>query len=155
MKAIITLCIILIGCTQPDGLSVDTNCTDQEVQSIHSAVQKINEIDGVSIDVVSMRTADYNEGDKPNDGYDFIYCKHFESDTDVDQYGGLASTNDITIYSYKIDDEQFEKFVMHELGHYAGAGHVQGEENIMHWIIKKNGIIQYSDADILQIGGGE
>ena len=133
MIKILILSICLSGCVET-GLRITESCTDDERAAIHHGVMAINVLAGDSIVTLD------NNGSFPvvcyHDAYEWPYG---------DDSVGHFNNEQLSIASFRREGDGFTNTFMHELGHYVGAWHVNGSDNVM----SKNAtdIIQYTDED--------
>lgn len=147
-KALLIIAALLSGCETYSGLYIDSDCTQEEIELITLACDKLNEAVGEDILYINEVTNTSEDDLHKLRTRDVVIC--YPEDTDYAELEGLTGfeqMGDIHLRR-RVDKVRYLRTVMHELGHYIGAWHTLDENSIM--FPYNNGLTEYNGSDLAE-----
>lgn len=132
--------------------NVDDACTDLSIESFEKGIEIFNK--SVGFEALGLKYGlkieNYKKDVKISDGVSMIVCPK-----NVDEYGllkghlGIFYHGDIAVDLSKVPGhgDVLLSVFLHELGHFAGANHVDDKKSVMYPTISDKFVLEYTEQD--------
>lgn len=160
MKTVVLIVALLSACN-PYELEIDYYCGAEEIEALHEAVERINEVFeecGLDdrIELIGIVKTDQDGAFEDRDEPTF-FC--LPEDSPIVQawpesrVGWGDQHGDIAIVPSRIPGEILLHMVMHELGHFVSAAHIDDYDSVMSGSDAR--ATEYNESDRAEICGGK